>query len=384
VISVSVLFYINPNKRDFFANFALTILTIQTVRPAISNRNGAVSINYMEINELYMRRALELARHGEGFASPNPMVGAVIVDASGKVIGEGWHRLCGTGHAEVNAVASVKDQEALRQATMYVTLEPCSHYGKTPPCAKLIIDRHIPRVVVATVDPFEKVSGRGIAMLRDAGVEVVTGVLDEESRRLNARFITAHTKHRPFVTLKWAQSADGWMDKQRSPQQAAARFSSTFTSMQVHRLRALHDAILVGSGTVLADDPQLNVRLWHSDRQPRPVILDSRQRVTAEYAVMQREPIIISQRLTIADLLSELYRQGITSLLVEGGSEVLHSFVQSGLWDAARVEIAPIRLGNNGRAKAPSLKIAPARIEKTDGNEVKFYSQNSLFDVKNL
>jgi diaminohydroxyphosphoribosylaminopyrimidine deaminase/5-amino-6-(5-phosphoribosylamino)uracil reductase len=378
------LFYINPNKRDFFANFAIANVTIQTARQIRSYRDRAVSLNYMEINELYMRRALELARHGEGFASPNPMVGAVIVDASGKVIGEGWHRLCGTGHAEVNAVASVKDQEALRQATMYVTLEPCSHYGKTPPCAKLIIDRHIPRVVVATVDPFEKVSGRGIAMLRDAGVEVVTGVLDEESRQLNARFITAHTERRPFVTLKWAQSADGWMDKQRSPQQPAARFSTPFTSMQVHRLRALHDAILVGSGTVLADNPQLNVRLWPSNRQPRPVVLDSRRRVTEDYAVMQRKPIIINQRLSIADLLSELYSQGITSLLIEGGAEVLHSFVQSGLWDAARVEVAPIRLRNEGKAKAPELKTVPSRIDKIDSNVVKFYSQNPLFDVKNL
>ncbi|MDE6369794.1 MAG: bifunctional diaminohydroxyphosphoribosylaminopyrimidine deaminase/5-amino-6-(5-phosphoribosylamino)uracil reductase RibD, partial [Muribaculaceae bacterium] len=161
----------------------------------------------MKVDERYMRRALELAAHGLGNVSPNPMVGAVIVAPDGKIIGEGYHRRYGEGHAEVNAVVSVANHESLRDATMYVTLEPCSHYGKTPPCAKLIIDQHIPRVVVGAGDPNEKVCGRGIAMLREAGVEVVTGVLAEESRRLNAAFMTAHSCHRPFVTLKWAQSS---------------------------------------------------------------------------------------------------------------------------------------------------------------------------------
>ncbi|MDE6556831.1 MAG: bifunctional diaminohydroxyphosphoribosylaminopyrimidine deaminase/5-amino-6-(5-phosphoribosylamino)uracil reductase RibD, partial [Duncaniella sp.] len=192
----------------------------------------------MEVNPLFMQRALELAKNGALDASPNPMVGAVIVDAGGKIIGEGWHRRCGEGHAEVNAIASVADESLLKDSTIYVTLEPCSHYGKTPPCADLIISKGIPRVVVGCLDPFPEVSGRGIARLREAGIEVVTGVLEEECRKLNEKFITAHTLQRPFITLKWAESADGYLD---------ARISTPFTRMLAHKLRATSDAILVGS-----------------------------------------------------------------------------------------------------------------------------------------
>ena len=156
----------------------------------------------MEVNDIYMRRALQLARNGRLDASPNPMVGAVIVNPAGEIIGEGWHRKCGEGHAEVNAVASVADKSMLRDSTMYVTLEPCSHYGKTPPCAELIVNNGIPRVVIGSLDPFEKVSGRGVRRLREAGVEVVTGVLEKECRELNRKFMTAHSQHRPYVTLK--------------------------------------------------------------------------------------------------------------------------------------------------------------------------------------
>ena len=168
----------------------------------------------MEINEAYMRRALRLAANGRGFTAPNPMVGAVIVAAGGKVIGEGWHRRCGEGHAEVNAVASVResDRHLLADSTMYVTLEPCSHYGKTPPCSRLIVETGIPRVVVGAGDPNPKVNGRGIAMIRESGAEVVTGVLADESIALNRVFFTAQTLHRPYITLKWAQSADGFID----------------------------------------------------------------------------------------------------------------------------------------------------------------------------
>ena len=198
-----------------------------------------------------MQRALELARHGELDASPNPMVGAVIVAPDGSIIGEGWHRRHGEGHAEVNAIASVADQTMLRDATMYVTLEPCSHYGKTPPCASLIIEKGIPRVVVGCLDPYEKVAGRGVNMLREAGVEVETGCMEAECVALNRKFMTAHRLRRPYVTLKWAESADGYID---------GHISTPVTSMLVHKLRATHDAILVGSGTVLADSPRLDTR----------------------------------------------------------------------------------------------------------------------------
>lgn len=320
-----------------------------------------------------MRRALELAARGTGFTSPNPMVGAVIVDPEGHIIGEGWHRRCGEGHAEVNAVASVRDPESLRHSTMYVTLEPCSHWGKTPPCARLIIDSGIPRVVVGAPDPFREVSGRGIRMLREAGVEVVTGVLAEESRRLNARFMTAHDQGRPWVTLKWAQSADGYMDSDRHPE----RFSNALTGMLTHRLRSLHDAILVGSGTALADRPRLDCRLWPG-RSPQPVIVD-RRRLLEGTDFGTPMPIRIMREQSVTELLAALYADGITSVLAEGGPTLLQSFIDSGLWDAARVETAPRELGAHGRAKAPVLTGTPVHTLTADSNRLDWYSNNPLF-----
>lgn len=323
----------------------------------------------MTIDEKYMLRALELAAHGMGNTSPNPMVGAVIVDSAGRIIGEGYHRRCGEGHAEVNAVASVADKDALRDCTMYVTLEPCSHYGKTPPCARLIIDSGIPRVVVGASDPFREVSGRGIRMLRDAGVEVVEGVLADESRGLNRRFMTAHEQQRPFVTLKWAQSADGFMDSDR-PAGPPEQFSTPLNSMIVHRLRSLHDAILVGSGTALADNPRLDCRLWPG-RSPRPVILDRRGRIDKALLRMT-DPIILGCG-TVAEAMLELYGRGITSVLVEGGAGVLQSFVEAGLWDEARVEISPVNFGAHGRVKAPVIPQITYNTEEIQGNRVCHY-----------
>ena len=331
----------------------------------------------MIVDARYMWRALELARHGMGHVSPNPMVGAVIVAPGGSIIGEGYHRKYGEGHAEVNAVASVRDRRQLLDATMYVTLEPCSHYGKTPPCAKLIVDCHIPRVVVGAGDPNEKVSGRGIAMLRDAGVEVVTGVLEEESRRLNAAFITAHSCHRPFVTLKWAQSADGFMDRDRSNDAPPAAISSPLGRLAVHRLRAVHDAILVGSGTVISDDPVLDSRLW-GGRSPRPVILDRRHRIDDTYKVLGRDPIIIDRHDGVEDILRQLYSFGISSLLVEGGPSVLGSFIESGLWDVARVETSDKNFAPHGVAPAPFVAAPPVRTYTIDNSIVTIYSNNPL------
>lgn len=211
----------------------------------------------MTIDEKYMQRALQLGRQGGGHASPNPMVGAVVVH-DGVIIGEGFHRCCGQGHAEVNAIASVHDKSLLASSTIYVTLEPCSHYGKTPPCAKLLIDNQVPRVVVGTLDPFEKVSGRGVAMLREAGVEVVVGVLEEECLQLNKRFFIAHTTGKPWVLLKWAQSADGYMARH----DGAVQFSTPLTQSLMHRERSMVDAIVVGAGTVAADNPSLTTRCW--------------------------------------------------------------------------------------------------------------------------
>lgn len=336
-------------------------------------------------HEYYMSRALELAAHGRGNTSPNPMVGAVIVAPDGRIIGEGYHRRCGEGHAEVNAIASVReaDRSLLRQSTMYVTLEPCSHWGKTPPCAKLIIDTGIPRVVVGAGDPFDKVAGRGISMLRDAGVEVMEGVLADRSCSLNARFMTAHRLHRPFITLKWAQSSDGFIDYQRSAADAPARFSTPLTSMLVHRLRSLHDAILIGSGTVIADRPRLDCRLCPG-RSPQPVILDRRGRITPDKVSTAVEPIILRDYGSLGDAMRQLYDRGITSVLVEGGAAVLQSFVDDALWDVAHVEVAPEAFGSRGAARAPHLAERAATSFAVDSNTIAIYSKNPYFTVKNL
>lgn len=321
--------------------------------------------NIMESDEKYMRRALQLAAKSLFDTHPNPMVGAVIV-CDGVIIGEGYHRRCGEGHAEVNAIASVKRRELLKRSTIYVTLEPCSHYGKTPPCAKLIIESGIPRVVVAAIDPFEKVSGRGIAMMRNAGIEVVTGVLEKESRCLNERFFTAHTLHRPFITLKWAQSADGFMDHKRDEKEPAARFSKPLTMMLTHRQRALHDAILTTAATVKADNPALTVRQWNGP-SPRPVVIDRHHSLsdlylnrplvyTSKPLYQERiENIIIETDTCIGDIMTDLYNRGITSVLVESGPRMLQTLLDCGLWDTARVETSDIVLGLSGRHTAPTL-----------------------------
>ena len=317
----------------------------------------------MEVDERYMRRALCLAGSGLLDASPNPMVGAVLVDPSGKIIGEGWHRRCGEGHAEVNAVASVADTSLLCNATMYVTLEPCSHYGKTPPCASLIIEKGIPRVVIGCLDPFEKVAGRGVRMLKDAGVEVVTGCLEKECLELNEKFVASHRRKRPFVTLKWAESADGYID---------GKISTPLTSMLTHRLRATHDAILVGSGTVLADNPRLDTRLY-AGHSPLRVILDRRGRVMD---AVDGTTIIYREFSSLNDVLEDLYKRGITSVLVEGGAELHRSFIDSGLWDAMRIERGCKNI--NGKVKAPCLS-SDCEVDSVD-----IVDMNRIINIKNV
>ena len=285
-------------------------------------------------DEKYMRRALQLARLGEIGAHPNPMVGAVIVAPDGRISGEGFHCRCGEAHAEVNAVADAERNGAdLTVATIYVTLEPCAHYGKTPPCAKLIIDKRIPRVVIGTIDPFAKVQGRGVEMLREAGVEVlfVSKELEQKCRQLNRRFFTAHTLRRPFVALKWAETADGFVDRLRSPEEPPLKISTPAGSIAVHRYRSTFDAIAVGSNTEAMDSPRLDARLFPGGRAPRRV------RFT------RREPLI--------DQLCRLYSDmGITSLLVEGGPTLQRAFLEAGVVDEIRREISPVALGKPGIA----------------------------------
>lgn len=323
--------------------------------------------------ELYMRRALELARHGELHASPNPMVGAVIVAPDGRVIGEGWHRRCGEGHAEVNAIASVSDADRhlLTSSVMYVTLEPCSHYGKTPPCARLIIETGIPHVEVAVIDPFAKVSGRGVEMLRQAGIEVGVGLLGDEAERLNRRFFDAHRRRRPFVTLKWAQSADGFIDGRMLPSDPATAISTPLNRLAVHRLRALHDGILVGAGTYLSDKPSLSVRDY-AGQSPRRFVADRRYLT----GVLRDEWTRLDQP-DVASMLSALYgAYGVTSVLVEGGHDLLSSFIAAGLWDTARVEVShDINLSHKTlRVKAPDLgRLSPSQIGQIDSHTILIY-----------
>lgn len=338
----------------------------------------------MDFKTEYMARAIELAQHGKGNTSPNPMVGAVVV-CNNSIIGEGYHRRCGEAHAEVNAINSVKDKNLLSQSTIYVTLEPCSHYGKTPPCAQLIIDSKIPRVVAGCLDPFEKVSGRGIKMLKDAGIDVITGILEKECREINPIFMTAHSQRRPWITLKWAQSNDGYIDHMRNDGERAYRFSNDITSMLVHRLRSLHDAIMVGSNTALADNPQLNVRNWRGNN-PTRIIADRRNRIPANHPVLNHPDTIHFTRhdSSVKDMLTSLYNQGITSILVEGGSMLLQSFIDADMWDCAQIEISSDTLGKTGNTKAPEINRQPIELTKIGKNTLCYYSNNPLYMVKNL
>ena len=329
----------------------------------------------MDIDELYMRRCIQLARCGIDGAAPNPMVGAVVV-ADGRIIGEGYHIRCGGPHAEVNAIRSVRDKDALQHATIYVSLEPCAHYGKTPPCADLIIQNRIPRVVVGCQDPFAKVNGLGISRLREAGIEVKVGVLEQECRELNARFITFHSQQRPWITLKWAQSADGFMDGKRESGMPPTRFSTRFTSTLVHRLRAEHKAILVGSGTALADNPTLTTRLWPGSN-PMRLVVDRRGRLSDDLHLLDGSvETHIYQSESLRDILTNLHQRGIQSLLVEGGSQLLQSFLREGLWDEARVETAPFTLHEGIQAPHidDSLRISERRI---DGNQISLYRKHN-------
>jgi diaminohydroxyphosphoribosylaminopyrimidine deaminase/5-amino-6-(5-phosphoribosylamino)uracil reductase len=268
----------------------------------------------MSEDEKYMQRCIQLAANGIQGARPNPMVGAVIV-ANDRVIGEGYHVRCGEGHAEVNAFASVQpeDEHLLPEATLYVSLEPCSHYGKTPPCADLIIKKGVRRVVVGTIDPFAEVQGRGIKKLTNAGIEVTVGVLEKECQWLNRRFFTYHREHRPYIILKWAQTANGYIDDHFK----SLIISNEQTQMLSHQLRAEEDAILVGHTTYDRDQPALTVRHWHGPDPKRIVLTHDRP---------------------LPQLMDDLYQHGIQSLIVEGGLQTHKSFIAAGLWDEIRVE----------------------------------------------
>lgn len=289
--------------------------------------------------EKYMVRALQLARYGAGFVSPNPMVGAVVVAPDGKIIGEGWHRKFGGPHAEVNAMASIspENEHLIKDSTIYVTLEPCSHYGKTPPCSLLLINKGIKRVVVGSPDPFPLVSGRGIKMLREAGIEVFEHFMQKECDHLNRRFITAHTLIRPYVLLKWAQTRDGFIAPKS--EQIPIQISTPVTATLMHSQRAFYDAILVGTNTVIIDNPSLTTRHWPGS-DPTPITFDS-PRLPEGAQILKRPHILLDPALSLQQNLSLLYKDhSITSLMVEGGTQTLTHFINQNLFDELRIEIS--------------------------------------------
>ncbi|MBN1990477.1 MAG: bifunctional diaminohydroxyphosphoribosylaminopyrimidine deaminase/5-amino-6-(5-phosphoribosylamino)uracil reductase RibD [Bacteroidales bacterium] len=333
------------------------------------------------IDEIFMARCLDLARCGEGNVSPNPMVGAVVVH-NGTIIGEGYHIKHGQAHAEVNAIAAVKDKSLLPESTIYVNLEPCSHFGKTPPCANLIKEMRIPRIVVAATDPNPLVAGRGVDMLRKAGREVTVGVLEHEALELNRRFYTFHTQKRPYVILKWAQTLDGYIDAIRKEGDPIAPIwiTNELSRRLVHRWRSEEPAIMVGTNTVEKDNPKLNVRDW-SGRSPLRVVLDRKLRLSVTSSVFdgsvptlvfmgnnasasQRKPELQSipgvELLTIdfakgveQQVLTELYQRGVLSVIVEGGAALINNFVRKNLWDESRVFVGNTFFGDG--VKAPNL-----------------------------
>ncbi len=306
----------------------------------------------MTDDEKFMRRCIQLAKNGRQNAKPNPMVGAVIVSADGKIIGEGYHVRCGEGHAEVNAFASVsqEDEALLKEATMYVSLEPCSHYGKTPPCADLIVRKGVRRVVVGCIDEFAEVQGRGIKKLQNAGIEVEVGILEEECKALNRRFFTFHREKRPYIILKWAQTANGFIDDQYKPVQ----ISNDFTKMLSHKLRAEEDAILVGRVTNERDHPQLTVRDWHG-QNPKRLVIDHAHPLNLE----------------------SLHAHNIQSLIVEGGAETLRSFLVQNLWDEIRVE-TNTTMTVSGGTRAPQIpaNVEVIRSESYDNQMIITYARN--------
>ncbi len=316
-----------------------------------------------------MHRAMELARLGFGFVSPNPMVGCVIVYEN-KIIGEGFHQQYGGPHAEVNAINSVVDKMKLSKSTVYVTLEPCAHFGITPPCANLLATHKVKKVVLANIDPNPRVAGKGIEILQNAGIEVETGILEEEGNNLNKRFFTSFIKKIPYVILKWAETSDGFIARRNYD---SKWISNEYSRKIVHRWRAEEDAILVGKNTALYDNPTLNVRDWEGNNPMRIVIdhnldLDDNLKLfdqkisTICYNLKEsrdRKNIVfkkLSEAHFLTDLLADLQKRNIQSLIVEGGVTTINNFIKAGLWDEARVFRASTSFGEG--ISAPQLKDA--------------------------
>jgi diaminohydroxyphosphoribosylaminopyrimidine deaminase/5-amino-6-(5-phosphoribosylamino)uracil reductase len=297
-------------------------------------------------HEDYIRRCIELAKNGLGTTYPNPMVGSVIVH-NNTIIGEGWHKKSGKPHAEVNAIKSVKNKTLLSESTIYVSLEPCCHFGKTPPCTDLILEYNIPNIVIGSIDPNEKVAGKGIQKLKDAGKNVLIGVLQHECLALNKRFFTFHNKSRPYIILKWAESQDGFIAPAHKNEKKPVWITNIYSRQLVHKWRSEEQSILVGTSTVLEDNPKLDVRDWYGN-SPLKVIIDLNNKINDDYFVAKNRThsIFISQEdkniekenMDLPEfILSTLYRKNIQSVIIEGGATTLQYFIDKNLWDEARI-----------------------------------------------
>lgn len=351
-----------------------------------------------------MSRCLQLARAGLYGAAPNPMVGAVIVH-KGEIIGEGYHIHCGDPHAEVNAINSVKKKDLLKESTIYVSLEPCAHYGKTPPCADLIIREGIPHVVIGCTDPFAKVNGLGIKKLTDAGIDVKTGILEQECMALNKRFFTFHLHKRPYITLKWAESADGFIDGKRPEGKTGhpVKLSNSYTQMLVHRLRSINRAILVGTRTAIADNPALTNRTWPGPAPLRLVIdregklpdtlqlFDGSTPTRVYLGSEAARPDYLNHPNTegryidfkeniLPQIMDDLYQHQIQSLLVEGGKQLLESFINNGLWDEIYIEQAPVRLYEG--TPAPQIPSGLTETSVIDDHQLLHITNKAQISIK--
>ncbi|RRO20296.1 bifunctional diaminohydroxyphosphoribosylaminopyrimidine deaminase/5-amino-6-(5-phosphoribosylamino)uracil reductase RibD [Flavobacteriaceae bacterium 14752] len=338
-----------------------------------------------------MKRCLDLAKNGLGQTYPNPMVGCVIVYQD-RIIAEGWHQRAGKAHAEVNAIKQISDESLIKHSTLYVSLEPCSHFGKTPPCADLIIDKGFKKIVIGSIDPFAKVKGKGIQKLMARGCEVVLGVLEDECLDLNKRFITFHTHIRPYIILKWAESQDGFLSPfefGKGQHQDPVWLTNTYSKQLVHQWRSQEQAILVGTHTVLMDNPALTTRLWKG-KHPLRVVIDKDLKIpkTAKIFSDEAQTLVFTahqkpnfktveffqldfDQPILPQLLNELHKRDIQSLIVEGGRATLQAFIDANLWDEARVFRSPKHLKSG--TQAPFFKAHLTQTKQIVKDELKFF-----------
>ncbi|MFT4070820.1 MAG: bifunctional diaminohydroxyphosphoribosylaminopyrimidine deaminase/5-amino-6-(5-phosphoribosylamino)uracil reductase RibD [Dysgonamonadaceae bacterium] len=351
----------------------------------------------MTTDEKFMQRCLALALNGKGRVAPNPMVGAVIV-RDGQIIGEGYHRQYGGPHAEVNAFNSVVDKSMIAGSDMYVSLEPCSHFGKTPPCANRIIAEKIKRVIIAVVDPNPLVAGRGVRLLLDAGIEVELNILEQEAKEINKEFFVYQTAQRPFVYLKWAQTKNNFIDQTRLPGQPAEPtvISSDYHKVIVHKLRSETMAIMIGTNTAINDNPHLTTRLWKG-KNPVRIVVDRKGRIPENFHIFNNavptfvytekcETEIVSGSTTyipirftetmLETILHDLRLRKISSLMVEGGAQLLQSFIDSNLWNEAYIEIADKEFTNG--VKAPVIEGEIQDIQKDRGSVIIHRKNNKM------